>query len=148
MRSYCRGAYTALTVYMCSKLNWKLHILTSVLCFKHIIFPFLVYCALYTMRFCHSIFDVFQAISTWGFWKEHNTLLNSKWLAKIDNFDTILYMYVSVLLVFDRILYRPGEGRMRPNVVSTKLISPKWHQLDVIENHWMMLLAVSLTTGD
>ena len=40
----------------------------------------------------------------------------------IDIFDTVLFMYVAVLLVFDRILYRPGEGRMRPNGVSTKLI--------------------------
>ena len=49
---------------------------------------------------------VFQAIRTCGFWKEHNTLFNSKRLAKIDSFDTILYMYVAillVLLVFDRI---------------------------------------------
>ena len=87
------------------------------------------------MRFCHSIcMHVFQAIRTCGFWKEHNTLFNSKRLAKIDNFDTILYMYVVVLLVFDRISYRPGEGRMRPNVVSTKLISKKRHPLDTIEN--------------
>ena len=46
---------------------------------------------------------VFQAIRTCGFSKEHNTLFNSKRLAKIDSFDTILYMYVAVLLVFDRI---------------------------------------------
>ena len=44
-------------------------------------------------------------------------LFNSKRLAKIDSFDTILYMYVAVFLVFDRISYGPGEGRMRPNVV-------------------------------
>ena len=30
----------------------------------------------------------------------------------IDNVDTVVYMYVVVLLVFDRISYRPGEGRM------------------------------------
>ena len=78
---------------------------------------------------------VFHAIRTCGFWKEHNALFNSKRLAKIDSFDTILYMYVAVLLVFDRISYGPGEGRIRPNVVSTKLISTKRHSLDVIENH-------------
>ena len=120
MRPYCHGAYTALTVYMCSKINLKLYILTSVLCFKHSILPFLVYCAMYTctMRFCHLIcMYVFQAIRTYGFWKEHSTLFNSKRLAKINSFDTILYMYVAVLLVFDRISYGPGEGRMRPNVV-------------------------------
>ena len=90
---------------------------------------------------------VFQAIRTCGFWKAHNTLL-LKTVSKrtpliIDNFDTCLYMYVAVLLVFDRISYRPGEGRMRPNVVSTKLISTKRRPPDVIENS-MMLLAVSL----
>ena len=74
---------------------------------------------------------VFQAIRTCGFWKEHN----SKRLAKIDSFDTILYMYVAVLLVFDRISYGPGEGCMEPNVVETKLISTKRNPLDVIENH-------------
>ena len=58
----------------------------------------------------------------------------------IGNIDTILYMYVAVLLVFDRISYRPGGGRMRPNVVSTKL---KRRSLDKIENS-LMLLAVSL----
>ena len=78
---------------------------------------------------------VFQAIRTCGFWKEHNTLFNSKRLAKIDSFDTILYMYVAVLLVFERISYGPGEGRMRPNVVQTKLVSTKRNPLDVIENH-------------
>ena len=62
-------------------------------------------------------------------------LFNSIRLAKIDNFDTILYMYVVVLLVFDQISYRPGEGRLRQNVVSTKLISTKRHPLDTIENH-------------
>ena len=61
----------------------------------------------------------------------------------IDNFYTVLYMYVDVLLVFDRISYRPGEGRMRPNVGSTKLISMKRRSLEVIENS-LMLLAVSL----
>ena len=75
---------------------------------------------------------VFQAIRTCGFWKEHNTLFNLKRLAKIDSFDTILYMHVAVLLVFARISYGPGEGRMRPNVVS---LSTKRHPLDVIENH-------------
>ena len=78
---------------------------------------------------------VSQDIRTCGFWKEHNTLFNSKRLVKIDSFDTILYMYVAVLLVFDRISYGPGEGRMRPNVVKTKLISTKRNPLDVIENH-------------
>ena len=39
MRLYCHGAYTALTVNMCSKINWKLYILTSVLCFKHSTLP-------------------------------------------------------------------------------------------------------------
>ena len=77
---------------------------------------------------------VFQAIRTCGFWREHNTLFNSKRLAKIDSFDTILFMYVAVLLVFERISYGPGEG-MRPNVVQTKLISTKRNPLDVIENH-------------
>ena len=63
-----------------------------------------MYCAMYTMRFCHLIcMYVFQAIRTCGFWNEHNTLFNSKRLAKINSFDTILYMYVAVLLVFDRI---------------------------------------------
>ena len=52
-------------------------------------------------------------------------------------------MHVAVLLVFDRISYRPGDGRMRPNVVWTKLISTKRRPLDVIENS-LMLLAVSL----
>ena len=62
----------------------------------------LVYCAMNAMRFCHLIcMYVFQAIRTCGFWKEHNTLFNSKRSAKIDSFDTILYMYVAVLLVFD-----------------------------------------------
>ena len=78
---------------------------------------------------------VFQAICTCGVWKEHNTLFNSKRLAKIDSFDTILYMYVAVLLVFDRISYGPGEGHMRPNVVKNNLISMKRNPLDVIENH-------------
>ena len=49
-------------------------------------------------------------------------------------------MYVAVLLVFDRILYRPREGRIQPNVVSTTL---KRRSLDKIENI-LMLLAVSL----
>ena len=79
---------------------------------------YLVYFAMYTMRLCHLIcMYVFQAIRTCGFWKEHNTLFNSKRLTKIDSFDTILYLHVAVLLVFDRILYGPGEGRMRPNIV-------------------------------
>ena len=52
-------------------------------------------------------------------------------------------MYVAVLLVFDRISYRPGEGRMRPSIVSTKLISTKRRPLDVIENS-LMLLAMPL----
>ena len=49
----------------------------------------------------------------------------------------LVFKYVVVLLVFDRIPYRPSEGRMRPNVVSTnsKLISTKRRPLDVIENH-------------
>ena len=57
----------------------------------------------------------------------------------IDNSDTVLYIYVAVLLVFDRISYRPSE-----NVVSTKFISTKRRPLDVIENS-LMLLAVSLS---
>ena len=61
----------------------------------------------------------------------------------IDNFDTVLYMYVAILLVFDRISDLTGEGRMRLNVVSTKLISTKRRPLDVIENS-LMLLAVLL----
>ena len=74
-------------------------------------------------------------------------LFDSKRLAKeprqlLKIFDTVLYMYIDVLLVIDRISYRPGEGRMRPNVVSTKLISTKRRPLDVIENS-LMLLAVS-----
>ena len=48
-------------------------------------------------------------------------------------------MYVAVLLVFDRILYQPGEGRVRPNVVSTELISTKRRSLDIIENSLMVL---------
>ena len=70
-------------------------------------------------------------------------VLNKRTLSTIDNFDKVLYMYVAVLLVFDRISYRPGEGRMRPNNVSTKLISTKRCSLDVIENS-QMRLAVSL----
>ena len=46
-------------------------------------------------------------------------LFNSKRLAKIDSFDTILYMYVALLLVFDRISYGPGEGRMRLRIESS-----------------------------
>ena len=53
-------------------------------------------------------------------------------------------MYVAVLLVFDQIWYQPGEGRMRPNIVSTKLISTKRRPLDVIENS-LILLAVPLS---
>ena len=129
MSSYCHGAY-----------SWPL------LCFKHSILPFfLVYCTLqlYAMMFLHSTcMYVFQTIRTCGFWKTHNTLFNSKRLANeprqlltiIDNFDMVLYMYVAVLLVFDRISYRPGEGHMRPNVVSTKLNSTKRRPLDVTEN--------------
>ena len=49
-----------------------------------------------TGSFCHLIcMYVFQAIRTCGFWKEHNTLFTLKRLAKIDSFDTILYMYCS-----------------------------------------------------
>ena len=44
---------------------------------------FLVYFALYTVRFWQSTcMYVFQAISTCRFWKAHNTLFNSKRLAK------------------------------------------------------------------
>ena len=92
---------------------------------------------------------VFQAIRICGFWKAHNTLFDSKRLAKEPrqlltiSTQFFMYMYVAVLLVFDRISYRPGEGRMRLNVVSTKLISTKRRPLDVIENS-LMLLAVSL----
>ena len=64
---------------------------------------------------------------------QHAVYINSKRLAEIDSFDTILYMYVAVLLVFDRISYGTGEGLMRPNVVKTKLIST--NPLGVIENH-------------
>ena len=78
---------------------------------------------------------VFQAIRTCRFWKAHNTLFNSNRIAKepcqLLTISTVLYMYVAVLLVFDRISYRPGEGGMRPNVVSTKLISTKRRALDV-----------------
>ena len=113
---------------------------------------FLVHCTLYAMMFLHSTcMYVFKTIRTCGFWKAHNTLFNSKRLANeprqlltiIDNFDMVLYMYVAVLLVFDRISYRPGKGRMQPNVVSTKLNSTKRRPLDVIENS-LMLLAVPL----
>ena len=69
----------------------------------------LVYCAMYTMRFCHLIcMNVFQAIRTCGFWKEHNTLFNSKRLVKIDSFDTILYHACCCI------------ARIRPNIVWTR----------------------------
>ena len=76
---------------------------------------------------------VFQAIRACGFWEAHDTLFK-RTPSIIENIDTILYMYVAVLLVFDRISYRTGEGRMRPNVVSTKLIATKQRSLDEIEN--------------
>ena len=79
---------------------------------------------------------VFQAIRTCGFWKEHNTLFNSKRLAKIDSFDTILYMFVAVLLVllvFDRISLIKLDNRIsyyRVSLINLKKKQEKKHKAD------------------
>ena len=91
---------------------------------------------------------VFQAIRKCGFWKAHNKLFDSKRLPEEPHqLLTILTQFCTCMLLYcsysTEKSYRPGEGRMRLYVVSTKLISTKRRPLDIIENS-LMLLAVSL----